>query len=225
MLLANLELSGYEANRAKVINQKIGLKEAPKTDLIIDLHTTTANMGVSIILLEENAFNLQMAAYIQEKVADSYIYSCSGSLDHPFLASLAPYGFILEVGPIPNGVVRQDIFDKTKDTLDVAFEFITLANSGNIPERNGAIEVFKHKKSVEFPRDQDGHINAIIHSNIQDKDYQPINKGDPLFVTLDGGIITYEEDETLYPVFINEAAYYVSDMAFDLTEKVILNIE
>jgi aspartoacylase len=226
--LTDLELAGYEANRAKVINQTIGPTGSLNTDLIIDIHTTTTSMGMSIILIDDNLYNLQMAAYIKSKIPNCNIYyisaeSYTGDTDHPFLNSLAPYGFTLEVGPIPNGIVRHDIFNKTKSTIDVILEFINMTNSGNYPEISGIIDVFKHKKIVEFPKDKEGNISAIIHENLQDRDYQLLKKGDPIFFTIEGDIITFEEDEILYPVFINEAAYYYKGVAFSLTEKVSLD--
>ena len=59
--LSDNSLSHYEANRAKVINAALGPKESPKTDLLIDIHSTTANMGVTVILTKENPLNLQLA--------------------------------------------------------------------------------------------------------------------------------------------------------------------
>lgn len=60
----------------------------------------------------------------------------------------------------------------------------------------------------------------MIHEDLQDNDYQPLKRGDPIFYTLEGETITFDEDETLYPVFINEAAYCYKNTAFSLTEKV-----
>ncbi len=222
--LTDFELPGYEANRAKVISQKI---DSPKTDFIIDLHTTSANMGVSIILVNDNIYNFKMASYIKSKIPNCHIYyiPTESYAEHHFLNTLSPYGFALEVGPIPNGVVRHDIFNQTSNTINVALEFINMTNSGENPEINGAIEVFKHRKVVEFPKDKEGNINAIIHENLQDKDYQPLKKGDPIFSTLEGEIVTFEEDEILYPVFINAAAYYYKNIAFSLTEKVSVDIK
>ena len=59
----------------------------------------------------------------------------------------------------------------------------------------------------------------MIHPNLQSKDYQPLHPGDPLFITFDGETINYEGNATVYPVFINEAAYYEKSTAMCLTRK------
>ena len=49
--LNDVELGGYEANRAKALNTKLGPKGTDAAqDFVIDLHTSTANMGVTFCL-------------------------------------------------------------------------------------------------------------------------------------------------------------------------------
>lgn len=223
--LSNYSLDSYEANRAKVINQILGPKEDSKTDLIIDIHSTTANMGVSIILVNDNIFNLQLASYIKFRMPNVFIYYIpseaysTNSNDHPFLNSLAKYGFALELGPIPNGVVRHDILSQAYDATLACLEFVEKKNKGLDVNFKDEIEVYEYVKTVEFPLDSDGRIDAIIHKNIQDMDYKPLEKGAPIFEKLDGKVVLNHEDELFFPVFINEAAYYDKNIAFSLTKK------
>lgn len=228
--LENHHLADYEANRAKVLNHILGPKGSPKTDFILDIHTTTAHMGVTLILFDNNQFNLHIASYLKSKISNCFIYYISmdtyaDSLDNPFLNSLAPYGFALEIGPIANGVVRYDIFDLAYNAVNTTLEFISMTNANTMPEIDTTIEVFEHRKEIEFPTDEKGTIIGIIHKNLQDKDYHPIKKGDPLFVTFAGDVITYNEDKVMYPVFINEAAYYYKKIAFSLTKKKTYRID
>ncbi|MEJ1936133.1 succinylglutamate desuccinylase/aspartoacylase family protein, partial [Nostoc sp. NIES-2111] len=74
------------------------------------------------------------------------------------------------------------------------------------------------------PRNENGEIQAMIHPDLQFRDYEPLNPGDPLFLTLDGKAIAYEGTSTVYPIFINEAAYYEKGIAMLFTEKQILSI-
>jgi hypothetical protein len=90
---------------------------------------------------------------------------------------------------------------------------------------DSAIEVYEHVKAVEFPLDSDGKIDAVIHKELQDMDYKPLEKGTPIFEKLDGGLVVNHEDELFYPVFINEAAYYDKKIAFSLTRKKSINID
>jgi aspartoacylase len=222
--LSNYSLDSYESNRAKVINQVLGPKEQSKTDLIIDIHSTTANMGVSVILVNDNMFNLQLASYIKYNIPNVYIYyippeTYTGKNDHPFLNSLAKYGFALELGPIPNGVVRYDILMQAYDVTLACLAFIEKKNKGLDVNFEDEIEIYEHVKTVEFPLNSDGKIDAVIHENIQDMDYKPLENGVSIFEKLDGEVVVNHEDEIFFPVFINEAAYYYKNIAFSLTRK------
>lgn len=57
----------------------------------------------------------------------------------------------------------------------------------------------------------------------EDQDWKPLHPEDPVFVSLDGKIITLGGDCTVYPVFVNEAAYYEKKEAFAKTTKLILS--
>lgn len=226
--LSNYKLGNYEANRAKVINQVLGPKGSSKTDLIIDIHTTTANMGVSVILVNNNLFNLKLASYIKSKISNVFIYhigpeSFSGGNDHPYLTSLAKNGFVLELGPIPNGIVRQDILMQAFDATIACLEFVEKTNKGLKVKIEEEIEVYEHVKTVEFPLNSAGKIDAIVHKKLQDMDYQPLEKGAPIFEKMDGTVILNREDDIFFPVFINEAAYYYKNIAFSLTKRKKLN--
>ena len=59
----------------------------------------------------------------------------------------------------------------------------------------------------------------MIHPQRQGKDYEPIEAGDPLFLTFSGETIVYEGRSIVFPIFINEAAYYEKGIAMTLTEK------
>ena len=51
---------------------------------------------------------------------------------------------------------------------------------------------------------------GVVHPALQDADFQPISRGAPLFVAIDGSVIRYDGSfgEQVVPIFINEAAYY-----------------
>lgn len=228
--LNDLSLSGYEANRAKAICQKLGAKDAPERDLIIDIHTTTSNMGITLILADNKDYNFQLAAYIQKYIPDCYIYyipadDYSGSSEHSFLISMAPFGLAIEVGPIANGILRHDVNKKVEKVINAALEFISKKNSGVNPVLSQSVTVFKHKKVVSFPTDNTDETHSIIHEDLQDNDYKRLKKGDLIFHTIDGISFPYNDDDEddLYPVFINEAAYYYQNIAFSLATKISVN--
>ncbi|RXM92155.1 Aspartoacylase [Acipenser ruthenus] len=87
------------------------------------------------------------------------------------------------------------------------------------------VDVYRITESVDYPRDKDGNISAMIHTDLQDRDWQALNPGDPMFLTFDGRTIPYEGDSTVYPTFINEAAYYEKQQAFVITRKETLTVK
>jgi hypothetical protein len=52
----------------------------------------------------------------------------------------------------------------------------------------------------------------MVHSSVQDQDFQEIRTGDPLFVDLDGTVINYDgsHGSPVMLMFINEGGYYYS---------------
>ncbi|KAG2459679.1 ACY2 Aspartoacylase, partial [Polypterus senegalus] len=84
------------------------------------------------------------------------------------------------------------------------------------------LEVYVLNASMDYPRDQHGDISAMIHPHLQDRDWQPLCPGDAIFLTFDGKTIYYEGECTVYPTFINEAAYYEKHQAFVTTRKKVL---
>ncbi|KAG1957227.1 aspartoacylase [Pimephales promelas] len=84
------------------------------------------------------------------------------------------------------------------------------------------VEVFRVQERIDYPRDTNGNITAMVHPHLQDCDWEPLNQGDPMFLTFDGRTILYEGASTVYPTFINEAAYYEKQQAFMTTCREIL---
>ncbi|MCA1592330.1 MAG: aspartoacylase [Acidobacteria bacterium] len=221
--LNNEAIHTYEGNRAKVINAVLGPKENPAFDFTIDIHTTTSNMGVTLILVGGDKYDLRLAAFIKSHVPDVnlYYFKDQGG-DHPYLTSVTPKRLGLEIGPIPQGVLRHDVFEQANDAIRLTLDYIHRVNVGDEPECDKEVEVFLHRNNLDFPVDADGNIYAMIHRNLQGKDFTELKKGDPMFITINGEVITYDEEAIAYPVFINEAAYYDKKIALSLTDKITM---
>jgi aspartoacylase len=80
--------------------------------------------------------------------------------------------------------------------------------------------IYKLTGTIDYPRDKNGEIQAMIHPLQQFQDYQPLDNNAPLFLTFDGTTIFYQGESIVYPVFINEAAYYEKGIAMCLTSQV-----
>ncbi|XP_016311279.1 aspartoacylase [Sinocyclocheilus anshuiensis] len=216
----------YEVQRAKEMNRMFGPKGSSDAyDAIFDLHNTTSNMGSTLILESStDLFNLQMVHYIKKAMAP---HTCSVLLnEHPQLKysttrSVAKHPIGLEVGPQPQGVLRSNVFESMRTILKHALDFIELFNSG-VEFPPCTVDVFRVQERMDYPRDTNGNITAMVHPHLQDCDWEPLNRGDPMFLTFDGRTVLYEGANTVYPTFINEAAYYEKQQAFMTTCREIL---
>jgi aspartoacylase len=186
-------------------------------------------MGVTLILVGGDEYELKLASYIKSRMPTSmpavnfYYFKDQGG-DHPFLTSITPKRLGVEIGPIPQGVLRHDVFEQTNKVVQLALDYIHLANTGNDPEIEGELEVFMHKSKHRFPEDGAGKICGMVHKDLQGKDFMELRKNDPLFIDINGDELFYEGEDLTYPVFINEAAYYDENIAFSLTEKTVITI-
>jgi aspartoacylase len=224
-LLADKSLSSHEDLLAKDLNQLLGPKGDAKTDFIIDLHTTTSNMQVSILLLRQDKFHKQLCAYLKQSLNHTVNIHCVDEVegDHPYLCTIANKGIIIEVGPTPQGLLRSDVYQMTKDAVLAAFDFVEHYNQQTLPALPDEINAFRYMHSLTLPADSQGNVLGMVHEHIQDKDYQPLKPGEPLFRLFNGEELLYEGEQTVYPAFINEAAYYDQSLAVSLMEPVVVS--
>ncbi len=228
--LSNLNdhsLCGYEQNRAKSLNALLGPKEDPRVDFVIDLHTTTANMGTSLIFNTDDPFVVGMAFYVQTKMPHATLFfDPIDRLEDNFLTSLGRHnGFLIEVGPVPQGLLRADVYLETKQAAEHCLDYIDAYNLGNLPDLPQSRSGYRFLEKVKLPENDMGELTAMVHPNLQDQDYQPINPGDPYFLTLSGETIPYQGDQAVYGAFINEAAYYDAHVGLSLMEKIEIKLK
>ncbi|MBW4599425.1 MAG: aspartoacylase [Calothrix sp. FI2-JRJ7] len=221
--LQNAILSSYEDTRAKEIQKILLPPQGLPVDVIIDLHTTTSNMGLSILLSSEHPFLLRLSAYLSS-LSDEVKVCCSPkSQNAVYLDSLSDLGFAIEVGAVPQGVLNAELFNKTEKLVLAALDYFEAYNRREIPGIPNALTIYNYTGAIDYPRNAQGEIEAMIHPKRQFQDYQPLNPKDPIFLTFDGQEILYDGASTVYPIFINEAAYYEKGIAMCLTQKKTIN--
>lgn len=214
----------YELKRAQELNQLLGPKGTCQAfDFILDLHNTTANTGVCLISeVSPDPFNLHLCHYLQLQnpglPCRIFQYELPGA-ESRSMESVSKNGICLELGPQPQGVLRADLFSQMKAMVASILDFIELFNQGvDFPAFE--MEVYRSLGSVDFPRTTDGNLTGTVHPQLQDHDFEPLRPGEPIFKLFSGEDILYEGDSVVYPVFINEAAYYEKHVAFLKSEKI-----
>ncbi|MDI9639731.1 aspartoacylase [Geitlerinema splendidum] len=210
----------YEELRAKAIARQLGPKGNAQVDMIIDLHSTTANMGLSLLLGNDRPQMLQLAAYLSQTNPRVRVCCPQASVEEsPVLRSLSPLGLVVEVGPVAQGVLNAQLFQETENLVYAVLDYLEACNQGTFLPLPPTLTLYRYIADLDYPRTEQGKLNAMIHPQLQFKDYEPLHPGDPLFLTFDGKAIAYSGDSVVYPVFINEAAYYEKGIALRLTQK------
>lgn len=218
--LQNPDLSSYEAQRAKEIYRSFSSKNTQQQNLIIDLHSTTSNMGLTFILASHHPFNLQLAAYLTSFYPHlKLLASTTNNHDSPLLRSISELGGTLEVGAVPQGVLNASLFQQTQEVIGTILDWAETYNQGTMAAPNNPLTIYQSIQAIDYPRNQQGEIQAMIHPQLQGRDYEALNPGDPMFLTFDGESVLYEGKSTVYPIFINEAAYYEKGIAMCFARK------
>ncbi|MGK7885223.1 MAG: aspartoacylase [Crocosphaera sp.] len=208
------DFTNYEQLLAK--QHKKHLIDQEAVDIIIDIHTTTSDMGMTLILHDNNPFLLQLVAYLCHLYPSINVLQYSNSQPCQ-LRSLAKIGLGIEVGPIPQGVLKADIFQKTEALIMQIFDYIQNYNTQQLPNIAKSLTLYKQTGVMDYPRDENNKIRAMIFPTL--KDYEPLQPNDPIFIDFNGDIIKYQGNSTVWPVFINEAAYVEKGIAMSLTKK------
>ncbi|MBT8348729.1 MAG: aspartoacylase [Sulfurovum sp.] len=224
--LSDANLETYEAKLAKELNDLLGKKgsKEPKVDFIVDLHTTTANMGLSIVVSNPSTITWRAIAYLCKMEPSLNVYRWQGDIENSFVDSMAPHGFAIEVGAVPQGVLRADLFLKTEALIYHLLDYVEIENNGDDLGLERTLEIYDHEVLVDYPRNEDGDIVAMVHQERQDRDFTLIKQGDPLFLTLENKTVPYEGEER-YTIFINEASYYEKGFAMTLAQKRVIEVD
>lgn len=214
--LLNLHPVYYEQTRAKEIADYL---QDLKVDFLLDLHSTTAKMGLTLIVSNEHPFNLCLASYLISLYPSLKIYQPQPEQSKFYLRSLCELGFAIEVGAVAQGVLDAQIFQQTEALIYSILDYIEQWNQGIALPLAQSLTVYQQLAIIDYPRDEQGNLQGMIHPNLQGRDYEPLFPDEPLFLCFDDTEICYQGESVVYPVFINEAAYYEKGIALYFTQK------
>ena len=214
----SINSSNVEKIRANELLKLYGSSGQNPCQIALDFHTTTASMGSCLVVYGRRDADLALAALIQNKLGLPIYLHESDKKQTGFLVESWPCGIVVEIGPIGQGLLNSEIISQTKLILENVLEQIQQVKNLNLffPEK---LIIHRHIKSIDFPRDEEGHIDGYVHSQRQSRDWIPLKKNDELFYKLNGETINYNENESYIPVFINEAAYMEKNIAMSFTKR------
>ncbi|XP_069089071.1 N-acyl-aromatic-L-amino acid amidohydrolase (carboxylate-forming)-like isoform X1 [Pleurodeles waltl] len=224
----NTEDTPYEEKRAKELNLIFGPKGSPNAyDLLLDMHSNPSNLGATIILDNaENYLGMHMAHYVQNHFPflKTYIYLNMAPKDTSGrITTIVRCGITLEIGPVGLDILRADAFKHMRNLVKCCLDFTDKFNKGTtFPAFE--TEAYQFFGLEYYPLDSDGEISAMVHPNLQGKDYLPQKPGDPILLSFDGKIIPYNGNRTVYPVFVNDQSMKILKAAFVKTDKLKFSI-
>jgi len=223
--------AAWEVQRAKQIIAQLNNPAEP-TDFVIDLHTTTSNMGITLIFEHANWLTYTILDHVQSHLPNvRLMYEPAPTNGYSqYLISAAPLGMMIEVGPVAQNLLSATSFEQTVQALDLVMEAIGQYNRAitTTPSQmvnnteDYLLEVFQASEMIHFPVDGHGQAQAYTHPDFQNQDFMALEKGMPIFKYYEGSEELYQ-GQTCYPVFINEAAYYNQQLAFTCTNKSLLS--
>lgn len=204
----------FEHSRAKEIKAMIEAEPC----FVIDLHTTTSNMGNTLIITRNQPVNFFVGSHLTKKLKDTRII-VSADPNRKYLGSQSDFGMMIEVGPVPNSVIDAKILESTVALLKEALGI--LSTPVNLTE--GSVEIYEEIEDIFYPQNENGDLTAYIHESFQGKDFIPLEGAYVPFKAFDGTEVRMTTKEKLFPIFINEAAYYPTRLAFTLCRKRLQN--
>ena len=214
--------SVYEINRANFLVDQFGIHGSKPCQIAIDLHTTTANMGTSIVLYGRRFKDFCLAALLQNKFGLPIYLHEKDKAQTGFLVEAWPCGLVIEIGAVAQNFYDPKIIDRFSIIISSLREEIDKLKN-NLIELPKELVVHVHQGSVDYPRDEKGYIDGLIHPERINQDWKMIKKGDPLFLDSQGIIHKYNGGELIWPVFIGEVAYKEKNIAMSYTKKEVIS--
>ena len=213
-----------ELRRARELLQDHGPDAASPCSVALDLHSTTAGMGSSLVVYGRRPADLALAAGVQRRLGLPVYLHEADAAQTGFLVERWPCGLVIEVGPVPQGVLDSRVVTQTQLALEACLAVLGEARSGQARLPRDLV-VHRHLRSLDLPRDGQGQPSALLHPLRQGRDWRPLVAGAPLLRGVDGTETPVSEDVAeLTPVFINEAAYAEKRIALSLTQREVWSV-
>ena len=213
--------SVFEINRANFLVEQFGIHGSKPCQIAIDLHTTTANMGTSIVMYGRRLKDFCLAALLQNKFGLPIYLHEKDKAQTGFLVEAWPCGLVIEIGAVAQNFYDPKIIDRFLIIISSLREEIYKLKN-NLIELPKELVVHVHQGSIDYPRDEKGDIDGLIHPERINQDWKLIKKGDPLFLDSQGKVHKYNGDQSIWPVFIGEVAYKEKKIAMSYTKKEVI---
>ena len=215
---------GLEFQRAGELLRLHGPTGEQPCAVAIDLHSTTAAMGNSLVVYGRRPADLALAALVQGALGLPIYLHEADAQQTGFLVESWPCGLVIEVGPVPQGLLNARVVEQTRLGLETCLRALDQAHQGlaRLPD---ALVVHRPLGSLDLPKAENGEPQALVHPELQGRDWQDISSTQAMFRAADGTDLGEAWVEGEIPVFVNEAAYAEKSIAFSLTRREVWPVE
>ncbi|CAJ1355423.1 unnamed protein product [Effrenium voratum] len=233
-LLADLQSeekskSSLERKRAREVDAVLGPKasESPRCDLVIDLHNTTAATGVALLMAPDDEFAHEIGHHLSTLDDSVRIVEWNDQPDWPLCPSVGRSGLTFEVGACPWGCLEPELFQRSRRLVSALLDYVDKHNALIASGKREEVTMKVYRSigvSIDYPRSPDGDPVGHVHPELQGRDFKQLRDGDPLFMTFNGeeekfdrkALKVPEKYDSVYALFVNEAAYYEKKVALML---------
>jgi len=202
---ANIE--SHERTLAKEFLKRI---KDSKT-LIIDIHSSTSNLGNTLIITQEDGFNFEVAKQVSQVSDAKVIYS--PDIEKKYLVSQSTYGLMIEIGPVDHNTNQEKAIS---DCLLLTKEILKNVRQVD-KDVHGKIKLYVERKDILYPKTQGTKLNPIFDRS----DFKKYHNSCQAFLNESTNeMIQIDYEGEFFPIFIGEASYLENGLAFTVCEEI-----
>lgn len=138
------ETESVEGARARYLVSRLGANGTDAADFLIDLHSSSSNVGVMAILCAgaSDLTALRLVHHLQKHFPDLRVGLWPNSRAKAFsMDSVCPSGITFEIGPLTHGCLSQHWLSVTEKLVQLSLDYLDQRNALLLNEARSTVEI------------------------------------------------------------------------------------